>query len=104
MGFSVGNLKIIDTVFSDHKTVLFSSNFTCDVLSNVSVPVSSRVLTPYTASSFSAASEVSLLLTLFESPCHSMDFEEFVNQFNASCSANLDFVAPFKAKNGCQIS
>ncbi len=102
LGFSVDNLKIVDTVFSDHKTVLFSANFPCDVLSNVSVPVASRVLTPHTASSFSAAFEVYPLLTLFESPCHSMDLEELVNQFNASCSDILDVVAPFKAhrKNG----
>lgn len=98
LGFSVDNLKIVDTVFSDHKTVLFSANFPCDVLSNVSVPVASRVLTPHTASSFSAAFEVYPLLTLFESPCHSMDLEELVNQFNASCSDILDVVAPFKAR------
>ncbi len=67
-GFSVDNLKIVDTVFSDHKTVLFSSNFPCDILSSVFVPVASCVLTPYTASHFPAVFEVSPLLTLFESP------------------------------------
>lgn len=52
-GFSVGNLQIADTVFSDHKTVLFNSYFSSNCQANDScVAVETRVLSSSTASNF----------------------------------------------------
>lgn len=106
LGFSVGSVKIADTVFfSDHKTVLFSCNFPCGALTiNVSASVSSCVLTLCTASRFSAVFEVSPLITLIESPSPCMGLEELVNQFNSSCLHILDVVAPFEVGGEGQIT
>lgn len=94
LGFSVDSVKIVDTVFSDHKTVILNSNFLCNG-NIVSASVSSRILNPCTASSFSAAFNT-FSLTESHSPC--MGLEEFVDQFNSSCLEILDVVAPLKVR------
>lgn len=99
LGFSIDSVKIVDTVFSDHKTVILNTNFPCVVPGNTfSSSVSSRILNPCTASSFSAVFNVSPLFSLIESHSPCMGLEELVDQFNSSCLEILDAVTPVKVR------
>ncbi len=69
LGFSVGSVQTADTLFSDHKTVLFNPTFSYNGQANDgSVAVESRVLSSSTASNFSGAFDILPLKSLMESP------------------------------------